>query len=110
MPLAICSMCFKRKDCSQVYPETEPVCRGCFMDLDRATGWLEHGGWGLIHGATGRILGIEGVQERQDGAAIEPRPKAIDPVASSHGDDNPLDPPAGPVEPPVTVPPRAKAK
>lgn len=106
MTLAICSMCFKRKDCSQVYPETEAVCRGCFMDLDRATGWLEHGGWGLIHGPTGRILGLEGVQERQDGPTLEDRPIAY----SLPADDNPPNPPAEPVEAPVAKAPKAKAK
>lgn len=102
MALAICSMCFKRKDCSLVYPETEPVCRGCFMDLDRATGYLEHYGWGLIHGTTGQVLGIEGIQIRQDeGISVAPLPSAP---------DDPPNPPSETKEAPVGTSPKGKVK
>lgn len=106
MALAICSMCFKRKDVTVVYPETEPVCRGCFMDLDRATGWLEHAGYGLIHGASGLVLGLEGIQTRQDGLKVSSLPRSGSEAAVEAADDNPPDPP----EPPVVIPPKAKGK
>ncbi len=109
MAIVICALCFKRKEGTVVFPNTEPVCRGCFLDLDRATGWLESQGWGLIHGETGLVLGLEGVQTLMGGGGpltLKARPEGDLPPA----DDDPPNPPGEPKEAPVVIRPKAKDK
>lgn len=61
MAQATCAMCFKRKDCAAPFPGCEAVCRGCYLDLERATGWLERQGWGLVSGSTGQTIGVPAI-------------------------------------------------
>lgn len=52
-----CSRCFKMRDLQVVLPETEPVCRGCFSEVDAAVGWLSWQGYGVLQLETGQLIG-----------------------------------------------------
>ena len=56
MPQGRCSRCFKLKDIQVVLPDTEPVCRGCFIDIDGVQGWLEWQGYTLANGKTSELV------------------------------------------------------
>ena len=54
-----CNMCFKDKGSLQPPLPKFPaaVCKGCYYEIDRVTGFLMHYGWAISQGLT-----IEGVQ------------------------------------------------
>ena len=56
MPQGRCSRCFKLKDIQTVLPDAEPVCRGCFVEIDGVQGWLEWQGYSLVNVETGAIV------------------------------------------------------